>query len=75
MYLFNYLYNFKIINQIIYDVTGSTTDRTTSMGTTLLSGSLPGPVFKTMWKPWKMWLRQKLEHKKKKMLARLKTLK
>jgi hypothetical protein len=44
MYLINYfiyLYNFKAI----YDVTGSTTGGT---GTTPFSGSLPGPVFKTM---------------------------
>ena len=47
MYLINYfiyLYNFKFI----YDVTGSTTGPTSDTGTTPFSGSLPGPVFKTM---------------------------
>jgi hypothetical protein len=50
MYLINYfiyLYNFKAI----YDVTGSTTGPpgpTSGTGTTPFSGSLPGPVFKTM---------------------------
>ena len=50
MYLINYfiyLYNIKAI----YDVTGSTNGPTgdvISTGTTPFSGSLPGPVFKTM---------------------------
>ena len=37
-----------IIYDVIDDVTGSTTGPTTSTGTTPFSGSLPGPVFKTM---------------------------